>query len=416
MARVTNKLTDRKCRTAGPGKYGDGGGLWLVVYPTGARNWSLRYMLAGRSREMGLGAYAEVSLAEARERAAELRKVLRSGVDPIEQREAEEKRKTLEAARTLTFVQCAARYIRAHRHGWKNRKHARQWCSTLRTYARPRIGTMAVREIGTEDVLAVLGPIWARKTETAKRVQGRIENILDWATAREYRTGDNPARWRGHLNKILPRPTRVKHVRHHPAMPYPDLPAFMERLRAQEGIAAKALEFTILTAARTGEVIGARWGEFDLDAAVWNVPPERMKARRPHRVPITGDALAIIAKLPRLEGTEYVFAGMRHGKHIANMAMIQTMRRMDLGHFVPHGFRSSFRDWCAEQTSFPREVAEAALAHVIINKAEAAYQRGDLFEKRRRLMDAWADYLRPPAGENVVSLGARPLLQSATPT
>jgi integrase len=402
------KLTARKCKSAAPGKYTDGDGLRLHVYASGARTWVYRYMLRGRSREMGLGGYPEVSLAEARESAAHYRKILKSGVDPIAHREERRKRKALETAKAITFVECAARYIRSHRHGWTNRKHARQWVSTLKTYARPMIGDMSAANVGTEDVLKVLSPIWTAKTETAKRLQGRIENILDWATARQYRSGENPARWRGHLDKILPRPTRVKRVSHHPALPYPELPAFMTELREQSGTAARALEFAIRTAARTGEVLGAKWSEIDLDAGIWNIPPERMKAKRPHRVPLTAEALAILADLPRVN--DYIFAGVRYGRPLSNMAMLQLMRRMGFGvngsrgDYVPHGFRSSFRDWTAEQTSFPREVAEAALAHVNADKVEAAYLRGDLFEKRRRMMEAWAQYLSPEARENIVPI------------
>jgi integrase len=404
MARHLHKLTDRQIRTAAK-PLADGGNLW--IYPRGnARSWIFRYSLAGRAREMGLGAYPDVPLAEARERAAEHRKILRAGLDPIEHRRAERKRQASAAEGATTFTQCAARYIRAHRHGWRNRKHARQWVSTLRTYARPVIGATPVAEVGTDDILSILSPIWTTKTETAKRVQGRLENILDWATARGYRTGDNPARWRGHLAKILPRPSRVKRVVHHPAMPYADLPAFMVELREQKGTAARALEFTILTASRTGEAIGAEWREVDLKAGVWNVPPERMKAKRPHRVPLATAAIAVLRELPRTN--DYVFAGARYGRPISNMSMLQTMRRMGYGvngtrgDYVPHGMRSAFRDWCAEQTAFPREVAEAALAHVNPNKVEASYQRGDLFEKRRQLMDAWAEYLLPRETSSVV--------------
>jgi len=397
MARHLHRLTDRQIRSATK-PLADGGNLW--VYPRGnARSWIFRYSLAGRAREMGLGAYPDVPLAEARELAAEQRKVLKAGIDPIEHRKAERKRLASASEGATTFTQCAARYIRAHRHGWRNRKHARQWASTLKTYARPVIGATPVAAIGTDDVLAILSPIWTAKTETAKRVQGRLENILDWAAARGYRTADNPARWRGHLAKILPRPSRVKRVVHHPAMPYSELPAFMAELRERSGTAARALEFTILTASRTGEAIGAEWHEIDLQAAVWNIPAERMKAKRPHRVPLAAAAITLFGGLPRVN--DYVFAGVRYRRPISSMAMLATMRRMGYGvngargDYVPHGMRSAFRDWCAEQTAFPREVAEAALAHVNPNKVEASYQRGDLFEKRRQLMDAWAEYLLP---------------------
>jgi len=404
MARSIHRLTDRQIRnTAKP--LNDGGNLWL--YPRGnARTWIFRYMLGGRSRQMGLGGYPGVSLAEARESAAQYRRILKSGVDPIEHREAEAKREALESAKAITFTQCAARYIRSHRRGWSNAKHARQWVATLKTYARPIIGGMPVADVGTEDVLAILTPIWTTKTETAKRVQGRIENILDWATAREYRTGENPARWRGHLDKILPRPSRVKRVTHHPAMPYSELPAFMAELRTHTGTAARALELLILTGCRTGEVIGAKWSEIDGDT--WEIPSARMKAKRPHRVPLAPEALAVIADLPRVNG--HLFAGARYSRPLSHVAMLQVMHRMgygvsgDRGGYVPHGFRSSFRDWCAEQTSFPREVAEAALAHVNADKVEAAYRRGDLFEKRRKLMESWAQYILPSASDNVVSI------------
>ena len=406
MARNIHRLTDRQIRTATK-PLADGGNLWL--YPRGnARSWIFRYSLAGRAREMGLGAYPDVPLADARERAAEQRKTLRAGIDPIEHRKAERKRQASPAEGATTFTQCAARYLRTHRHGWRNRKHARQWASTLKTYARPLIGTTPVATVGTDDILSILSPIWTSKTETAKRVQGRLENILDWATARGYRTGDNPARWRGHLAKILPRPSRVKRVAHHPAMPYSELPAFMAELRDHDGTAARALEFTILTASRTGEAIGAQWREIDLAAGIWNVPPERMKAKRPHRVPLTAAAIGLLGGLSQVN--DYVFAGARYGRPISNMSMLQTMRRMGYGvhgargAYVPHGMRSAFRDWCAEQTAFPREVAEAALAHVNPNKVEASYQRSDLFEKRRQLMNAWAQYLLPRASETVVSL------------
>ena len=402
------KLTDRKCRTAAPGKHTDGEGLRLHVYATGARNWVFRYMRDGRSREMGLGAYPQVSLAEARETAAQARRILRTGADPIEAREAKRKQEALAAEGALTFTQAAARYIRAHRRGWRNRKHARQWASTLRTYARPILGALPVGEVSTDDVLSILSPIWTEKTETAKRVQGRIENILDWATARGYRSGENPARWRGHLGKLLPRPSRVKQVRNHPAMDYREVPAFVAELATHEGTGARALEFLIITGCRTGEVIGAKWSE--ISGEVWTIPAERMKARRVHRVPLTAQAVAILETLPR--ASEYVFAGARYGRPVSNMAMLQAMRRMgygvhgDRGDCVPHGFRSSFRDWAAEQTSFPREVAEAALAHVNPNKVEAVYQRGDLFEKRRALMEAWASFIRPVAAQNVRYLAA----------
>jgi len=385
------KLTARKVSTATTGKHEDGDGLRLVVSKTGAKKWVLRVTTHGKRREMGLGAFPVVSLAEARDKAAEARKVAANGGDPITERSA--KKQTLP-----TFTTCAARYIRAHRRGWKNAKHARQWVSTLKTYARPIIGPKPVDTIGTEDVLSILMPIWNTKTETAKRVQGRMENILDFASAHKWRDPLNPARWRGHLNKLLPRPSRVKTVAHHPAMPYTELPAFMAELASNESVSALALRFLILTATRTSEALHAQWSEIDLEAAVWTVPAERMKAKREHRVPLTGAALALLEALPRIEGNPYVFPGARNARPLSNMALLQLMHGMgygvggDRGDYVPHGFRSSFRDWSGEVSSFPRDVAEMALAHVIENKVEAAYRRGDLFTKRRAMMQAWADW------------------------
>ena len=377
----------------------DGGNLW--IYPQGSsKPWFFRYTINGRARQMGLGSYPHKSLEKARAEADYYRKLLKSGIDPLEHRKAEALRKEFEAAKALTFTQCAARYILSHRHGWNNRKHAHQWVSTLKTYARPKIGSMPIAEVDTDAVLGILRPIWKTKTETAKRVQGRVENILDWATAREYRTGNNPARWRGHLSQLLPRPTRVRTVRHHPAMPYAEVPAFMAELVKDRGVAALALRFLVLTASRTSETLRAQWPEIDIVDRVWTIPAHRMKSRREHRVPLSGDAVAVLEALPRREGSPYVFPGARHGRPLSDMSLLQLMRRMGYGGesprgpCVPHGFRSSFRDWSGEVSSFPRDVAEMALAHVIQNKAEAAYRRGDLFDKRRDMMEEWADWCR----------------------
>ena len=392
------KLTARAVQTAGPGKHEDGDGLRLVVAPTGGRKWVLRFTSNGKRREMGLGSYPLVSLADARAKAVDARRVTADGKDPILCRDTE----ATKAAEVPTFTQAAAAFIRAHRRGWSNPKHARQWVSTLKTYARPTLGAKPVDQIGTEDVLRVLQPIWTTKTETAKRVQGRLENILDFAAARRWRDQSNPARWHGHLDKLLPRPSRVAKVAHHPAMPYQDVPAFMAELAGKDGVSALALRFLILTACRTGEVTGAEWNEIDLEATVWTIPGERMKAKREHRVPLSNAALAVLAALPRIAGNPYVFSGARHGRPVSNMAMLQMMRGMgygvggDRGDYVPHGFRSAFRDWSGEVSTFPRDVCEMALAHVIENKVEAAYRRGDLFEKRRAMMDAWAAWCTRP--------------------
>ncbi|SDX69223.1 tyrosine-type recombinase/integrase [Thiocapsa roseopersicina] len=398
-------LTARTAATAKPGRHSDGEGLILSVSKTGSRSWYLRFQLNGKRRDMALGSAADVTLAQAREQAGKARALVRAGIDPIEHRK-------VETATVPTFTSAAAQYIRSHRHGWSNRKHARQWVATLKTYARPAIGSKPVDTIGTEDILAVLSPIWTTKTETAKRVQGRMENILDWCAARKFRDASNPARWRGHLDHLLPKPTKVSKVTHHPAMPWPALPSFMTELRSNPSISSQALRFLILSACRTSEVIGAQWSEVDLDAAVWTIPGDRMKAGREHRVPLSDEALAIVKALPRIEGNPFVFPGARQGRPLSNMALLQLMR--GLGHgvngeksaAVPHGFRSTFRDWCGEVSSHPREVAEAALAHVNGDKTEAAYARGDLFTKRRKLMTDWSAFVtRAPA--EVIDLSTR---------
>ena len=376
-----------------PGLYNDGAGLCLRVTPPSACSWVLRYMLDGKAREMGLGRYPDISLAEARLIAAEARKLKATGIDPIANREAVRTKGRLEAARSVTFRYCAESYITAQKPSWKNAKHADQWAATLETYAMPLMADLPVQSIDIGMVHKVLEPIWSSKTETASRVRGRIESILDWATVREFRTGDNPARWKGHLESLFPARSKVQKVKHHPALPYTQMGAFMASLKAQEGNGALAMQFTILTAARTREVTEAKWKEFDLDAGVWTIPDTRMKAGREHRVPLPKAAVAILRVREKSgDKSVFVFPGSKHGNAISNMAMLQTLRRMGRGDLTVHGFRSTFRDWSAEQTAFAREVAEAALAHTIGDKVEAAYRRGDLFEKRRKLMDAWATY------------------------
>jgi integrase len=306
----------------------------------------------------------------------------------------------------MTFKDCAERYIEAHRPGWKNPKHAKQWPSTLEDYVYPVFGPIPVQAVDVGLVMKALEPIWKTKPETASRVRGRIESILDWATARGYRQGENPARWRGHLDKLLPARGKVQKVKHHAALPYGEMGDFVAELRGQEGVAARALEFLILTATRTGEVIGARWDEFDLAKKVWTVPGERMKAGKEHRVPLSERALAIIEEMKGqgVNDHPFLFPGGRPGKPLSNMAMLKLLQRMDRGDLTAHGFRSTFRDWAAEMTHFPTEVAEMALAHTVSDKVEAAYRRGDLFQKRRELMEAWARYCEPKPGSNVVPL------------
>jgi integrase len=397
MSRPVHRLAVKTVeRTKRPGYYCDGGGLYLQVSPTATKSWIFRYARHGRSHEMGLGPAREVSLAEARVRAADARRQLVDGVDPLAARKGHRAQERLEKAGTASFAECAKKFIAAHRAGWQNGKHAEQWQNTLDTYAGPVIGDLAVKDIDTAHMLRVLEPIWAKKPETASRLRGRIERILDYARVRGYRSGENPARWRGHLDKLLPPALNRKNRKHHAALPYDEIGAFMEKLRAQEGTAARALELTILTGTRTQEVIGAKPEEIDLKKALWTIPAERMKAGKEHRVPLSPQAIEVIKARPA--GT-YLFCGLKEGAPISNMAMLELLRRMGRDDLTVHGFRSTFRDWAAECTTYPREVCEMALAHAISDKAEAAYRRGDLFEKRRQLMLDWAKYCDRPTGD-----------------
>jgi|APTNR8051073442_1049403.scaffolds.fasta_scaffold00566_14 integrase len=415
MARAQEKLSDAKVRSNSlvPGYLSDGGGLYLQVGPTGSKAWVFRYQRNKKRREMGLGPTHAVSLSRARKKAAELRGLIADGRDPFM-----EKRAALADERgTMMFREAANLFIKAHKAGWRNEKHQNQWQNTLDAYAHPLLGDLPVAAVDTAHVLKVLEPIWTTKTETAKRVRQRIEAILDYATARRYRSGENPARWKGHLDKLMAKPTKVRRVQHHAALPYDDIPAFMTELADQPGVAAKALAFTILTAARTGEIIGAKWNE--IDGTVWTIPGERMKAGREHRVPLTPAATAILVEMrAKSTGTDddvqkapdgdFIFPGGRAGKPLSNMAMAAILKRMDRDDITVHGFRSCLRDWAGERSNFPREVIEQALAHVVAKGAEAAYARGDLFEKRRRLMSAWERFCTtPPAKGDVVAI-ARP--------
>jgi integrase len=372
-----------------PGTYWVSRNLYVQVSPTGTKSWLLRYMRNGTAHGMGLGSLELVTLAEARDKALLCRKMLLDGKDPLEERRSKRIQAFLTAA-AITFRDCAERYITAHAVGWKNGKHRQQWRNTLETYAYPVIGDLPVAVIDTGLVLQIIEPLWTTKTETASRLRGRLESILDWATARNYRTGENPARWRGHLQKLLPARAAVAPVQHHKALPYAELPAFMEQLRSQDGVAARCLELTILTATRTGEAIGARWSEVDLKARTWTVPAERMKSGKLHVIPLSDRALELLETLTR--SGVHLFENGRAGRPISNMAMDMTLRRMGQGAVTVHGFRSTFRDWAAEQTSYPNHVVEMALAHAIGDKVEAAYRRGDLLEKRRELMGDWAGY------------------------
>jgi len=388
-------------RLAVPGLHFVGGvaGLAMQVQDSGARSWVLRLSVAGKRREMGLGGFPDVTLADARRRARDEREKADKGVDPIAERKAAASRMRAEQARAFTFKAAALAYIETHEAGWRNAKHAEQWRNTLAsTY--PVIGQVFVRDVSLPQVLEVLNPIWKTKTETASRLRGRIESVLDWATARGYREGLNPARWKGHLDHLLPAPGKIMKSGHHAAVPVAEVGAFMKALRAQEGMGARALEFAVLTAARSGEVRGATWREIDIDAAVWKVPGERMKAGKEHRVPLSNAALALLRALPRMAGTDLVFPAPRGGQ-LSDMTLVAVTRRMEVA-AVPHGFRSTFRDWCAERTNYPREVAEAALAHSVKDQTEAAYFRSDVFDKRRRMMSDWAAFCARPETKGAV--------------
>ena len=406
MGRAVHRLSAKTVeRTKQPGYYCDGGGLYLQVSPNVSRSWIFRYTRHARSHEMGLGSERDVSLAEARVKAADARRQLVNGIDPLAAREGRRAQEKLAKAGTTSFAECAKKFIAAQRAAWQNGKHAEQWQNTLETYAGPVIGELAVRDVDTAHVLRVLEPIWAKKPETASRLRGRIERILDYARVRGYRSGENPARWRGHLDKLLPSALNRKTRGHHKALPYDELPAFMQELREQGGNAARALEYLILTAARTSEVIGCELDkEIDLKKAVWTVPAGRMKAGKEHRVPLSPLAVKVAEGQP--EG-KYLFAGGKEGAPLSNMAMLELLKRMGRDDLTVHGFRSTFRDWAAECTSYPGEVCEMALAHAISDKVEAAYRRGDLFEKRRQLMLDWAKYCSTPKGEVVPIAGKR---------
>jgi integrase len=393
MGRSVDKLSALAVsKTSTPGYYGDGAGLWLQVSKSITKSWIFRYTLAGKQREMGLGALHTVTLSEARAKAKSCRTLLLAGQDPLDARKATQLVEALERAKMITFDQCAAAYIAAHRGSWKNAKHAAQWESTLATYAGPIIGALPVAAVDTALVVKVLSPIWQEKTETATRLRGRIESVLDWATVSKYRIGENPARWRGHLDNLLADPNKVSKVEHHPALPWQELGDFIAELQTREGVAARAVEFAILTATRSGEVRGATWGEIDMEAAVWTIPAERMKAGREHRVPLSSGAMGLLGRAPRREGI--IFPGRGVDTSLSDMSLTAVLRRMGRTEITIHGFRSTFRDWCSESVgnSFPREICEHALAHSLPDKVEAAYRRGDLLDKRKVLMQTWAEY------------------------
>jgi integrase len=409
MARVIEKLSPLQLRRLPTGMHPDGGGLYLHVDKNGARSWIFRYMRELRPREMGLGSLNIVPLKDARQEAIDCRRQLRDGIDPIDARKATRIKTKLAAAREITFQEDADAYIEAHKAGWKNKKHIDQWTNTLSAYVFPVFGKTSSRQVDTPLVVEALQPIWTAKPETATRVRGRIESILDWAKAIGHREGENPARWRGHLENLLPRRDKVRKVKHHPAMPFDDLPTFMIELASRPAVAARALEFAILTAARTEEALGATRGEIDREKRLWTVPEGRMKGAKEHRVPLSDAAIDVLQKVGCFEGdaSRKIFGGPRRNSPLSNMAMLNLLqRRMKRADLTVHGFRSSFSDWTSERTHFAPEVREMALSHVIDNKVEAAYRRGELLEKRRELMDAWARFCMTPIGSNVVALAS----------
>jgi integrase len=407
MPRSINRLSSRKMSALiKRGLHTDGGGLYLQVSRYNTKAWIFRFKQNKKSRQMGLGPIHTVSLAMAREKAGECRNLLRDGIDPIEQRRAVKAAKGLETAKMMTFKECANTYISAHSAAWKNIKHINQWTNTLKTYVNPVFGHLDVSAVDTGLVMQVLEPIWTTKTETAGRLRGRIESILDWATVRKFRDGENPARWKGHLDNLLPKLSKVRKVKHHAALPYDELGNFMVGLRKQKGISASGLEFLILTGCRTSEGIGAAWTEIDFDKAVWTIPSERMKSGKEHRVPLSAAAVKVLKGMKDIRLSDYVFPGSKKNMPLSNMAFLQLLKRMKRSDLTVHGFRSTFRDWAAERTNYSREVAEMALAHAVGDKVEAAYRRGDLFEKRKGIMKDWASFCAVPSntGDNVVDL------------
>lgn len=375
-----------------PGHHAVGGvaGLYLYVNATGARSWVLRLVVGDMRRHMGLGGFPDVTLAMAREKARGARDKVEQGIDPISERLQNRSQLKASLDTQKTFEQAASAYIESHGDAWKNPKHRQQWHSTLETYAFPVMGDILVQHLNQEHVLKVLEPIWKTKTETASRLRGRIETVLDWATVRKYRAGENPARWKGHMDKLLPAPRKIQKTEHHKALVPSEVPRFMRDLSQMSGVAARALEFAVLCAARSGEVRGATWSEIDLKTALWVVPGERMKAGKEHRVPLSENAMTLLKKLHKIDGSPFVFPGAK-GQALSDMSLSAVIRRMKVN-AVPHGFRSTFRDWAGDQTPHAREVVEMALAHAIENKVEAAYRRGDALEKRRALMADWGTF------------------------
>jgi len=375
------------------GWYPDGQGLYLQVSPTHTKSWVYRYQINKQERRHGLGTYPIITLEAARKEAIYCAQLRSQGYDPIEYKKQVKNKRQLENLKNITFMECAITYIDSHKAGWKNPKHEKQWLNTLKTYADPFIGKISVQDIDTALVMKVLEPIWYKKTETATRIRQRIESVLDWAKVRKYRTGENQALWRGHLDQLLPKRAKVQKVKHHPAMLYAELPKYFSNLRKIKTIAAKALAITILTATRTNETCRAKWSEIDLDKGVWEIPETRMKMDKVHRIPLTAECLLILKEMRPFKINDFVFPGLKEKKSISDAALLKLLKQTHPTLTV-HGFRSTFRDWCAELTNFSSDLAEAALAHSVGNQVQAAYERGDKFEKRRTLMIAWSDYAK----------------------
>jgi integrase len=394
MTRSLNRLTSlRVTRAKRPGMYADGGSLYLRVAPGGSKQWIFRYTSRdGRMRDMSLGAVHTFSLAEARERATQARKLRADGIDPLDHKRAHQAARAAADAKRMTFGQCALGFIKDNEAEWGNAKHRYEWEATLNRYVYPTLGSLPIEVIDTPLVLKVIKPLWGRVPTTASRVLGRIHAVIGWATVHHYRSGDNPARWQGHLEHALPALGKVSKVEHHAALPYAQVSAFMAKLRKDSSIGAQCLEFIVLTACRLSEVLYAEWNEIDFDNRVWIVPASRMKANKEHRVPLSTSALAVLKAMQAVRHSDYVFPGARQGRPVGVVTPIRLAKEAAGADITVHGLRSTFRDWAAERTNFPREVAEMALAHTIPNAVEAAYRRGDLFDKRRKLMDAWAAY------------------------
>ena len=408
MAKGINKLSAKQVQSLKDvGRYSDGGGLYIQIARSRTKSWLFRFMLNGIAREMGLGPVKDLSLAEARLKAQECRILVKQKIDPIEKRKKEQAA-LLKAAQTKqSFQECKEGFLKAHSSSWKNKKHIQQWENTLESYALPIIGKMDIKDVDTAAIMRILDPIWKTKTETAKRLRGRIERILDWATVQGFRQGDNPARWKGHLSELLAAPTTLMKVKHMPSMPYAEIPSFIEKLEEIGSIGSKALRYLILTATRSSEVRLAQWDEIDMSKGVWTIPDERMKANKEHTIPLCNEALSILNSLPRMVDNPYIFTGIKSGRPISDMTLTKILRDQGIKKITVHGFRSSFRDWAGEQTNYPRNVIEFCLAHKLKDKVEAAYHRSNLLEKRRPLMEQWAKHCFSPAikeGAKVIKL------------